>query len=350
MVTSLTFGDAIGNEALYIQSILRELGFDSMIFAESTDSAMSGRARPLEEFEAVSSPENVLILHFSIGSRTGSLVSRLADKLVLIYHNITPAHWFAPYSRKVVTQCLKGRSELAKLKARTSLALGVSEFNRKELQNLGFERTDVLPLLFDRDRLSVSPHPVMVEMYDDDMTNFLFVGRVIPNKRLEDVMKIVKCYQSFIDRKCRLIFVGQWRDFESYYERLIAFSDRLELRHIDFPGHVSTEELVAFYRVADVFLCMSEHEGFCAPLLEAFQMGVPVIAYDAAAVAETLGGAGILVHEKRFDEIAELANLLVRDAEFRERVVESQHRALDDILSRDDRGLLMGFVEQVANG
>ncbi len=131
---------------------------------------------------------------------------------------------------------------------------------------------------------------------------------------------------------------------------MIAFSDRLELRHIDFPGHVSTEELVAFYRVADVFLCMSEHEGFCAPLLEAFQMGVPVIAYDAAAVAETLGGAGILVHEKRFDEIAELANLLVRDAEFRERVVESQHRALDDILSRDDRGLLMGFVEQVANG
>jgi len=347
MVASLTFGDAIGNEALYIQSLLRARGFDSEIFAESTDSILTGRARDLSEYPSVSSAENVVILHFSIGSKAVSLAERLPDKLMLVYHNITPPHWFAPYSRKIALQCLRGRQELARLRKRTSLAVGVSEFNRRELQDLGFEPTAVLPFLFDPERLDASAHPIILEMYDDEMTNFLFVGRVTPNKRLEDLMKIVKIYQRSIDRKCRLLCVGQWRDVERYYDRLIRLADDLELRGVEFPGHVTTEELVAFYRVADVFLCMSEHEGFCAPLLEAFQMGVPVVAYDAGAVSETLGGAGVLVHEKKFDEIAELARLLVTDEELRQQVVDAQYRRLEEVLARDDGELLMRFVERI---
>lgn len=347
-VASLTFGDAIGNEALYIQSLLRARGFDSEIFAESTDSMMSGQARALEEYPSLSSPENVVILHFSIGSKAASLAERLLDKLMLVYHNITPAHWFAPYSSKIAIQCLEGRAKLARLRKRASLALGVSEYNRKELQDLGFESTGVLPLLFDPERLNAAAHPVILEMYDDEMTNFLFVGRVTPNKRFEDLMKVVKLYQRSIDRKCRLLCVGQWRGVERYYEDLIRLADDLELRRVEFPGHVSTEELVAYYRVADVFLCLSEHEGFGAPLLEAFQMGVPVIAYDAGAVSETLGGAGILVHEKRFDEIAELADLLVTDEGLRERVVGAQYRVLEEVLARDDDELLLRFVDEAA--
>jgi glycosyltransferase involved in cell wall biosynthesis len=224
---------------------------------------------------------------------------------------------------------------------------GVSEYNRKELQDVGFEPTAVLPLLYDPERLTASAHPVILEMYDDEMTNFLFVGRVTPNKRFEDLIKIVKIYQRSIDRKCRLLCVGQWRDVERYYERLIGLADVLDLRRVEFPGHVSTGELVAFYRVADVFLSMSEHEGFCAPLLESFQMGVPVIAYDAGAVSETLGGAGILVHEKKFDEIAELAGLLVTDEGLRERVVGAQDRVLDEVLARNDDERLLRFVDEV---
>jgi glycosyltransferase involved in cell wall biosynthesis len=348
MVASLTFGDAIGNEAIYIQSLLRARGFDSEIFAESADSIMSGRARDLTEYPSFSSPENVLILHFSIGSKAASLAERLVDKLMLVYHNITPAHWFAPYSRKIAIQCLQGRRELARLRKRASLSVGVSEYNRQELEDLGFEPTAVLPFLFDPERLTASAHPVISKMYDDQMTNFLFVGRVTPNKHFEDLMKIVKVYQRSIDRKCRLLCVGQWRDVELYYERLIRLADDLELRRVEFPGQVTTEELVAFYRVADVFLCMSEHEGFCAPLLEAFQMGVPVVAYDAGAVPETLGGAGILVHQKKFDEIAELASLLVTDEGLRQRVVDAQSGVLQRVLARDDGALLMQFVDEIS--
>jgi glycosyltransferase involved in cell wall biosynthesis len=350
MVASLAYGDAIGNEALHIQSLLRARGFESDIFAESTDSLMSARARGLEEYPSLSSPESVLILHFSIGSKAASLAQRLADKLILVYHNITPAHWFAPYDTKIALQCLRGRAELARLKTRASLALGVSEFNRRELQELGFESTAVLPLLFDPKRLAAPAHPVVLEMYDDQMTNFLFVGRVTPNKRFEDLIKIVKIYQRSIDRKCRLLCVGQWRDVERYYERLIRLADVLDLRGLEFPGHVTTEELVAFYQAADLFLCMSEHEGFCAPLLESFQMGVPVVAYDAGAVSETLGGAGVLVHEKKFEEIAELARLLVTDEALRERVVAGQDRVLEAVLARNDDERLLRFIDEISSG
>jgi glycosyltransferase involved in cell wall biosynthesis len=349
MVASLTFGDAVGNEALNIQSVLRARGFESDIFAESTDSVLSGRARELAEYEPISSPENVLLLHFSIGSGASALARRLPDKLVLRYHNITPAHWFLRDSPKVALQCLSGRRELATLRDRTALALGVSEFNRRELDELGFSRTDVLPYQYEPGRLATPPNPVVLEMFDDDLTNFLCVGRVMPHKKMEDVMKIFKFYQHAIDRRSRLLFVGQCHDFERYYERLVGFSDELDLRNVYFAGHVSNEDLVAFYQCADVLLSMSEHEGFCVPLLEAFQMGVPVIAYDAGAVSATMAGAGILVHEKRFDEIAELASLLLRDDTLREEIVSSQYRALDAALSGNGGELVDRFVGVVSS-
>ena len=347
MVASLTFGDAIGNEALHIQSVLRDRGVRSDIFAEATDSVHAGRARSLDEYEAISSSDNVLLLHFSIGSRSAAFARQLPDKLVLRYHNITPARFFTRFAPKVARQCARGRRELETFVGRSTLALGVSEYNRSELVELGFEPTGVLPLLFDRDRLTAEPHPVITELFDDELTNFLFVGRAIPNKRFEDVLKVVAYYQRFIDKKSRLLFVGEWRDFDRYYEHLYRVADALGVQDVEFPGRVSTEELVAFYQVADVFLCMSEHEGFGAPLLEAFQMGVPVIAFDAGAVAETLSGAGLLVHEKRPDEIAELAHLIVTDDTLREAVVDAQFRVVEDVLTRNDADLLMSFLEDL---
>jgi glycosyltransferase involved in cell wall biosynthesis len=332
MVASLTFGDAVGNEALRIQSLLRSRGIDSDVFAESTDSLSAGRARPLVEYEP--SPDNTLLLHFSIGSEASALARRLPDKLVLRYHNVTPARWFREDSPKVALQCLSGRRELETLRERASLALGVSEFNRRELDELGFSPTGVLPYQYDPERLSAPPDPVVLEMFDDDRTNFLCVGRVMPHKRMEDVMKVLRFYQRRVDRRSRLLFVGRCHDFERYFERLVALSGELGLKDVLFAGHVSTGELAAYYRSADVLLSMSEHEGFCVPLLEAFQMGIPVIAYDAGAVSETMAGAGLLVHEKRFDELAELAGLVVHDDSLREKILAAQYRTYDAVLER----------------
>ena len=349
MVASLSFGDAIGNAALSIQSMLRDLGYVSEIFAESTDSAMAGRAKSLRDYGRVTAPENVLIIHFSIGSSISTLAAELKDKIILIYHNITPPEWFEVYAPRVARQCLEGRDELAQFARRADLVLGVSEYNRRELENMGCRSTGVLPLPGSLERLSDSPNPAVLRLFDDENTNFLFVGRVMPNKRFDDLLKVFAVYQKQIDHKCRLLLAGDCRVFEKYTLSLIQLVDRLQLDNVVFTDHVSTSELVAYYLSADVFLCMSEHEGFCAPLLEAFFFELPVIAYDAGAVGETMAEAGILVHAKKYDEIAELMYLAANDSDLRERIITGQKRALEAFVARDTSGMLIQYIAQVAS-
>jgi glycosyltransferase involved in cell wall biosynthesis len=140
--------------------------------------------------------------------------------------------------------------------------------------------------------------------------------------------------------------VGEWVGFEKYHEALVRMVDDLALKDVVFTGHVEDDDLVAYYQVADLFLCLSEHEGYCVPLVESFRFGVPVMALDAGAVPETLGGAGVLIREKRIDEIAMMAHAIVTDEELAAKIVEGQDRVLEEMDRRDDRGLLLGFVHQ----
>lgn len=346
MLAAFSFGDAIGNEAIRIQQILRSRGFDSEIFAESLHPEMAGKARKLYDYRDISDPNNLIILHFSIGAGISTFTYHLPDRILLIYHNITPARWFVHYHEHLAGLCYHGRRELAAFVERTSFALGDSEFNRAELEAMGFHPTGVLPLLLDRHQLSLAPSPTILRMFDDDKTNFLFVGRVIPNKRFEDIIKVFHIYQKYFDPNCRLLLVGEWKGFERYFDGLVRLVDDLAIRDVIFTGHVDTDDLVAYYQVADLFLCMSEHEGYCVPLIEAFRFGVPVMAFEAGAVPETMAGAGVLIREKRLEEIAEMAHLLVDDEAFRDRVVAAQDRVVESIDTRNDEDLLMGFVEQ----
>jgi glycosyltransferase involved in cell wall biosynthesis len=346
LLAALSYGDAIGNEALRIQQILREEGFVSEIFAESVHPEMAGLARKLWDYRRVSGPDNLVILHFSIGAGVSTFAYHLPDPILLVYHNITPARWFAKFHRHLAGLCYHGRRELQAFIPRARLAVGDSEFNRAELEAVGFHPTGVLPLLLDPARLTAPPNEVVLEMFDDDKTNFLFVGRVIPNKCFHDLIKVFAFYQKFIDRNSRLLLVGEWVGFEKYYEALVRMVDDLHLKDVVFTGHVEDDDLVAYYEVADLFLCLSEHEGYCVPLMEAFRFGVPVMAADAGAVPETLGGAGILVREKRIDEIAMMAHAIVTDEELSRRIVDAQDAVLERMEQRDDRGILLGFVNQ----
>ena len=347
MLAALSYGDAIGNEALRIQEILRGEGFDSDIFAESLHPEMAGRARKLWDYRSLSRPSGqLLILHFSIGAGVSAFAYHLPDPILLIYHNITPARWFATFHRHLAGLCYHGRRELQAFVPRTRLALGDSEFNRAELDAVGFHPTGVLPLLLDPARLDVPPSEVVLEQFDDDKTNFLFVGRVIPNKCFHDLIKVFAFYQKYIDSNSRLLLVGEWVGFEKYHEALVRMVDELALRDVVFTGHVEDDDLAAYYEVADLFLCLSEHEGYCVPLVEAFRFGVPVMAVDAGAVPETMGGAGVLIREKRIDEIALMAHAIVTDEALARSIVERQDRVLEEIDARDDRSLLLSFVHQ----
>ncbi len=342
LLAALAYGDAIGDEALAIQRHLRAAGRESDIFAEKVHPRMAHLARPLWQYAEVSSPETACLYHFSIGSAAGRMIYHAPDRLVVVYHNITPARFFLGFHPHLVGLCHHGRRELAAFAPRTELALGDSEYNRRELETAGFARTGVLPIVLDLDRYREPPSPVTSALVAGRRTNILFVGRIIPNKRIEDLIAVFALYRRR-DPSSRLLLVGDYRGHEGYYARLRERVLRLSLSLADdvvFTGHVEHDDLVAGYAASDLFLCLSEHEGFCVPLLEAMALGVPVVAYDAGAVRETLRGAGVLLEDKDPEVVAEVLWRVRHDEALRRSVLASQQRAIDE-LRRTDFGALL---------
>jgi L-malate glycosyltransferase len=347
LLAALSYGDAIGNEALAIQGHLRAAGFDSEIFAERVHPRMASLARPLWEYAAVSGKDTVCLFHFSIGSAAGRLAYHAPGPLVSIYHNITPAHFFLGFHPHLAGLCYHGRRELAAFADRTALALGDSEFNRKELEAAGYRRTGVLPIVLDLAAYRRAPSPVVRRMYDDGRTNLLFVGRVIPNKKIDDLVRAFACYQRYVDSRSRLLVVGDYRGHERYYDRLQEMVRSFDLDEVVFTGQVDEDDLMSYYSLADLFLCLSEHEGFGVPLVEAMVFGLPVIAYDAGAVAETLRGGGILLKEKQPEVVAELIHSVLSDHAFRRSVLATQERAMAGVRATDFGALLLGALRPV---
>ena len=228
--------------------------------------------------------------------------------------------------------CFRGRRELTAYIGRCDLALGDSEYNRQELQELGFPSTGVLPVVPDFTHLDAAPGSAQsewAERFDDEITNVMFVGRVIPNKKFEDVIRAFHVYRTRHNPRSRLLLVGSYSGFERYLAMLHSLVARLGTPDVHFLGHVSNEELAALYDVADVFLCASEHEGFCVPLIEAFYKRVPVLAYAATAVPATMDGGGVLYDTKDPMEVARLLDAVASDATIEDEVLRSQDAALD---------------------
>jgi glycosyltransferase involved in cell wall biosynthesis len=340
LLAALSYGDAIGNEALAIQRHLRAAGHESDLFAEMVHPRVAHLARPLWEYGGVSSPDTVCIYHFSIGSASGRLIHHAPDRLVVIYHNITPARFFLGFHRHLAGLCHHGRRELEAFADRTELALGDSEFNRRELEAAGFARTAVLPIVLDLSLYARRPSAVVRRLYDDGRTNVLFVGRVIPNKRIDDLIRAFAVFQRWIRPHSRLLLVGDHRGFERYHDRLVELVRELRLSEVVFTGHVDDDELYAYYRAADVFLCLSEHEGFCVPLQEAMHFGLPVVAFEAGAVRETLRGGGLLLQDKSPELVAEILGRLTQGGGLRRAVLASQERAIAEIRATDFAALL----------
>jgi glycosyltransferase involved in cell wall biosynthesis len=233
---------------------------------------------------------------------------------------------------------LLAREELATLAGRVDLAFGVSDYNRRELESLGFAQTGVFPLAVDTSRVKGNvERPSLDRILDDELVNFLFVGRIAPNKKIEDHIKLAEHYKRYVDAYYRFIFVGRYDAVPRYYSTIRALMSEYRLldERFVFTGQVPNEELAVYYRHAAVYISLSEHEGFCAPLLEAMAADVPVLAYAAAAVPETLGGAGVQFAPKDLEYAAELLGALAFDDDLRRNVIAGQRRRLADF--GDDR-------------
>lgn len=346
VLATLGYGDAIGHEVLGIQRVLRRAGYESEIYVETADPRLEDYTIDYRELVGVARPTDLLIHHFSIGSRASRTAYALPGRMALVYHNITPPSYFIGVHKDLVKLCFHGRRELTAYISRCELALGDSEYNRQELQDLGFARTAVLPVVPDFSHLDGTPDPKVAAEFDDEWTNVLFVGRVIPNKKFEDVIRAFHAYRTRHNPRSRLLLVGSYSGFEKYFAMLQSLVAKLATPDVHFLGHVSNEELTALYDVADLFLCASEHEGFCVPIVEAFYTRVPVLAYAATAVPATMDGGGVLYETKDAFEIAQLMDAVVSDARIEEAVIESQDASLQRLRARDFGGTLLRFVEQ----
>jgi len=350
LVPNFDYGDAIGNHVRALRTLLRGWGYASNVYAQYMHPELARDARFYTRYRDVSDPGNVLLFHFSIGSELTSFFAGLPDRKVVIYHNITPPEYFVGVHKELVRQCFHGRRELTAYVSRCDLALGDSEYNREALDALGFAPTGVLPVVPDFSHLDVPPDRTLAGGFDDEWTNILFVGRVIPNKRFDDLIRAFHAYKALFNPRARLLLVGAHSGFERYLAQLYNLIGTLRTPDVHLVGHVSNEELTAFYDVADLFLCASEHEGFCVPLVESFYKGVPVVARAATAVPATMDGAGILYETRDPREVAALMHAVLDDPDLYDGVVAGQREALDRLRSRDFAGTLVGLVDRVLAG
>lgn len=347
ILATLGYGDAIGNEVLGIHRALRGAGYESEIIVETADPRLEHLTTDYRDIVGHVSPDDLLIHHFSLGSRASRTAFALPCRMALIYHNITPPEYFLGVHPQLVRQCYHGRRELTAYRTRCDLALGDSEFNRQELDALGFSPTDVLHVVPDFSHLDVVPDSRILDAYDDECTNILFVGRMIPNKRPDDIIRFFHAYKTQYDPSARLILAGSYGGFDSYMVQLRALVAKLGVQDVHILGQVTNEALTALYDVADLFLCASEHEGFCVPLIEAFHKRVPVLAYASTAVPATMDGGGVLYDHKDPHRVAALVHALVADHALVDSVLGAQDAALDRLLARDFDGTLLRFVRQV---
>lgn len=339
----LNFGDAIGNHAISIQKILKKKGFESEIYACNA-SLLFKKTRNYTELKHT---DGLILYHFAIGSPANDFVNKLPNKKVLIYHNITPAEYFVGYNDHLAYLANWGRQQLKDFKNNVVAAWGDSEYNRRELLKFNFKNTAVLPILVDFKRFS-NFNAKIYENLKDGATNIIFVGRLIPNKKFDDLIRVFYYYNHYIDRTSRLILIGSHHGMESYHQELLQLAKKLKVAdNVVFTGKVSEEDLSAYYRVADVFLCMSEHEGFCVPLLESMFFKIPILAYSSTAIPYTLGGSGILFKKKNYEEIAELINLLNTDKSLRKKVVNSQNKRLRDFHPNKIERKLINLLKNV---
>jgi len=336
LVPAFHQGDAIGDTASHLKHFLNSQGFSAEIYCLDRDEELEGESALFSSFPKAK-PSDVTMLHFALPSPLTKGFAKLPTKKVLIYHNITPPEYFVDFSQEMASLSRQGRKELTSLVPQVSLALADSEFNRQELQQLGFNKTAVFPLFVDFSRYQRKINRLIYELFRDERTNILFVGRIVPNKKIEDIIRVTFYYKKYISPLVRMIVIGKTHSLPSYYQSLVRLADEFYLQpeEICFTGHIPDEEMYALYRASNVFLSLSEHEGFGLPFVESMVFDLPIIAYDSTAVPYTLDGAGVLIKHKRVDQVAELVNIVAHDEKTKEKVLRGQRQRLKRFKDQD---------------
>jgi len=315
--------DAVGNGVLGMHQAMHELGVECQIACDRSDLASAPHVRSWASVKRQA--WDALLLHYSHGCAARERLLSRGERIILIYHGITPPEYFRGTNPRLEEASRQGIAELPLWAEKTDYAIAHSTFTANELKNAGFRNVTVIPYVAYEPLYAQPPDRSLIANYDHEgWVNLLTVGRVAPNKCLEDCLFIFDYFQRAIHRKSRLFIVGSWDGTEAYLDRLLRLRSRLGTQDVVFTGPVSQAALLAFFQLADAYLCMSGHEGFGVPLLEAMRFGVPVFAHAAAAIPETLRGTGILFSKKEWAVISEAIGLLLADGDLRSRVCDEE--------------------------
>lgn len=335
VIGSFSRGDAIGNHIWELHKKFRSDGYTSEIYAQYKNANQQLDAiREIGELKSVT-PEDVLILHMCFGDRINKYVLKFKCRRIMVYHNITPPEFLKNYDVIFYQNCKRGYKQLKQLIGKFDRVIAMSEYNKRELMKIGYrEPIEVMSsYLIPYDEYNQEPDAEVLKTYRDGKKNFLFVGRVVPNKKHEDIIRVFAYYQKHIDPNVRLILVGN-TGLKTYVDDLQEYVRLIGARDVIFTGSVSFAEIIAYYKVADIFLCMSEHEGFCVPLIEAMMFDVPIVAYAAAAVPETLKNVGILLDDKDVIICSKLIRAILEDDKFRNNIIVKQRDRFSTLKSK----------------
>jgi glycosyltransferase involved in cell wall biosynthesis len=349
-VPSLAPRDAIGAHAIQVRSLLRDMGFASEIFAGEAREEMAGEARPYRRFASQRDRSRSWLLYqSSIGSPVADFVAGRPESKVVNFHNVTPSAYFEAWDPEVAGTAVVAHLQLARLAPNTVVAIAMSQFNRAELDDAGFRSTAVVPPLVDPGSWSGDADRATMDRLAHGRraggADLVFVGRIAPHKAPHDLVKVLAAYRQAFDPKARLHLVGgaSTPAYQQALERLVADLGLTDV--VDMAGSATAGQLAAYYRSSDVFVCCSDHEGFCVPLLEAMHHELPIVAYGAAAVPETLGAAGLLLPQKHPALVAAAVQRVVEDEKLRARLIGAGRSRLEELSLDRSRARFAAVLE-----
>ncbi len=337
-VPALLPRDATGDHTLALRETFRAAGWASEIYVEAAHDELLDQATYFERYPERAAPGDILLYQAGTGSPVADFLLDRPETLVLDYHNVTPASFYEGWEDHTAEKVTLARTQIAGLARRAALGIADSAFNAAELTSFGCPETAVIPILTDiaawgaPDEVDPAEAARLADRHGPGAL-LLFVGRLSPNKAQHQLVEALWLYRRWYDPDARLALVGPAITGE-YAEAVLGFAAELGLGDAVVHGeHLTGPQLAAWYSDADVFVCLSDHEGFCIPLLESMHFGLPIVAYGTGAVPETMGEAGVLLGTKRPGEVAAAVHRVVTDPALRRQLVAAGHRRLGDFAS-----------------
>lgn len=350
-VPSFAARDAVGGHARQIRRVVREeLGLESDVYVVDAQPAVRSISTNYRRHRFDASGESAVLYHLSVGSEMVDALLARPEPVLVDYHNITPAQYFDAWEPSAAYSVTLGRRQIPMLARSTTAAMADSGFNEDELRTAGYRNTGVVPILLDTATFQHEVDEALAERLGDGGPLWLFVGRIAPNKAQHDIVLAFAAYRRDIDPTARLALVGgvSSHAYDTALRKLVTELDLDEA--VDLTGSVTDAELGAWYAAADLLVCLSDHEGFCVPLLEAMWNRLPILAFDATAVPETLGGGGVVLSDKSPLQVAVAADRILRDDELRRALIEAGTERVADFELKRTTARLVEFLTPLIEG